>query len=137
MNKSIFRDYNEALIFVRNLKLKTRTDWYNYCLGTLIHLPILPIDIPKTPNIVYKEIGWKNWGEWLGTGNISTKKRKYRDYLTAKKFVTSLKLKSRKEWINYCNNETVHKIKLPFDIPKSPYTVYKNSGWKNWEDWLG
>lgn len=137
MKKLLYRDYKEALIFVRNLKLKTRTDWYNYCQGTLIHIPILPDDIPKAPNIVYKDKGWKNWGEWLGTGNISTKQRKYRDYMSAKKFVASLNLKNKKEWVNYCHDNTEHSIKLPIDIPKSPYTVYNNLGWKNWKDWLG
>jgi hypothetical protein len=23
------------------------------------------------------------------------------------------------------------------DIPSTPYTVYKNNGWKSWPDWLG
>ena len=32
-------------------------------------------DIPYTPDNAYKNLGWKGWGDFLGTGNTSGKRR--------------------------------------------------------------
>jgi hypothetical protein len=55
----------------------------------------------------------------------------YRSYAQAKDFVNSLKLKSYKEWIEYCKSG--HK---PKDIPARPDQIYKNKGWISISDWL-
>ena len=71
-------------------------------------------------------------GDWLGTGAIASRDREFRTYKNARKFAHSLKLKSRREWENYC------KIgKIPVDIPRNPARFYKNKGWISWGDWLG
>ena len=69
--------FNEARIFVHRLNLKSNGDWKKYIDGKIIGLPPLPPDIPKTPRIVYEKEGWKNLGDWLGTGRIHTHRRKY------------------------------------------------------------
>ena len=50
----------------------------------------------------------------------------------AKKYVTSLKLKSQREW-NEFNKTNIR----PEGIPRNPAQTYKNSGWISWYDWLG
>jgi hypothetical protein len=58
---------------------------------------------------------------------------KFRDFESAREFVRSLGLKSRKEWHEYCKSN-----KLPHGIPKDPYSVYsRDKTWKSWGDWVG
>jgi hypothetical protein len=57
-----FLDYNNAQRFIRLLDIKTSREWRQYCDSGKI-----PRDIPKTPNQVYKNSGWIDWYDWLGT----------------------------------------------------------------------
>ena len=34
----------------------------------------------RRPNVVYRESGWESWGDWLGTGAVSTRSRGYRSF---------------------------------------------------------
>ena len=52
-------------------------------------------------------------------------------YADAKKYVHKLKLKSSKDWLEYCKSGN-----KPRDIPHSPYRAYKTY-WKSWSEWLG
>lgn len=54
------------------------------------------------------------------------------NYIDAIKYVHSLKLNSRKEWIKFCQSG-----KKRYDVPCKPGSVYKNSGWVSWGKWLG
>ena len=94
-----------------------------------------PTGYPKNPSRFYKKQGtWKSWGDLFGIGNVSTRYRRNqcRSFKKARKFVHSLKLKSRKEWMEYCKSG-----KLPKDIPFQPIDVYKNRGYTTMGDWLG
>ena len=123
--------FEEARDFVHALELKTKDEWTCYHKGELKDKK--PKDIPSGPSSIYKTKGWKNWGDWLGTGRT-------RDYLTYKKaraFVHKLKLENSPEWNSYCRGEFKNKRKKPNNIPSAPSRVYKNKGWKNLGDWLG
>jgi hypothetical protein len=89
-------------------------------------------NIPAKPDRVYSNDGWKNMGDWIGTGFISTKQREYLDFESARKYVRLLKLKNTDEWRNYCKS-----ILRPLEIPSNPHTIYKNNGWKSLGDWIG
>ena len=94
-----------------------------------------PSGYPKNPDRIYKkQRTWKGWGDLFGIGNVSTKDRhnQCRSFKKARKFVHSLKLKSREEWMEYCKSG-----KLPKDIPFQPIDVYKNRGYTTMGDWLG
>lgn len=119
--------YEKARKFVHRLKLKSNAEWIQYINGGE-----KPDNIPAAPQGHYKGKGWKNWGDWLGTGRIAHQLKKFRAFEDAKAFVHALKLKSKKEWDKYCQSG-----KKPDDIPADSYTVYKNKGWKSWNDWLG
>jgi len=43
-------------------------------------LPARPIDIPKGPDTVYRNKGWTNWGDWLGTGVVASQMRGYMSF---------------------------------------------------------
>ena len=55
---------------------------------------------------------------------------RFRSFQTSKRFVHKLKIKSVKEWREYCKSG-----KKPKDIPAAPNNFYKK--WKDWTDWLG
>jgi len=121
-----FLPFNNAREYVHTLNLKNEIAWKEYCKSGQ-----KPENIPANPKTVYKESGWKNLGDWLGTGRIAFGKIEYWKFENARDFVRNLGLKSSKDWSAYCNSD-----KKPLQIPKSP-TYYYKSEWKGWADFLG
>ena len=78
-----------------------------------------------------------SWGDWLGTGAISPRFRRYRSFRRARAFVRRLSLCSQQEWARYCKGELSGKGKKPVDIPAAPWHIYQGKGWISWGDWLG
>ena len=93
-----------------------------------------PADIPAAPNVVYKNQGWKNLGDFLGNQNQSNRYAVYLSYQDAKKFLQKLKISSSKEFF-----ELSKTAKIPKNIPRSPGVVYKKEWTKNggWGGFLG
>ena len=131
-----YRPFEEARDFVRSLGLKNHEEWSEFCKGELIEKGTLPDDIPANPQQTYKGKGWKSFGDWLGTGTIAPRLRKYRSFEEARNFVRSLGLKNHKEWHKFCKGEIIEKGNLPADIPAKPDNTYKVKGWKGMRDWL-
>ena len=82
------KSFKEAKVYARSLKLKNVSDWYK-----LSKKRILSKDIPLNAERVYKNKGWKGWGDFLGTGTIATKFRNFLPFKKARTYVRSLKLK--------------------------------------------
>jgi hypothetical protein len=122
---NFIQQFKTAKAYVHGLKLNSRNEWKIYCTSGE-----KPKDIPSNPNKYYKE--WISWGDWLGTGQVSTHQRKYRPFEKGKQFVRKLKLETKDNWIEYTKTG-----KLPNDIPHYPDAVYANSGWSGWGNWLG
>ena len=107
-NVDEFKDYwtveylpfEEARDYVRKLKLKSYSDWIEYCKSGK-----KPRDIPSVPSYAYKNKGWINTNDWLGT-------RRWLPFITARGFVRKLRLKKYKDWYIYCRSG-----KKPQDIP--------------------
>lgn len=135
--KLSWRPFEEARFFVRSLGLKHHEDWKEYCNDNRKDLPEKPCDIPRTAWIVYENDGWVSMGDWLGTGYVNPRYRKYRPYGLARTFVQALGLKSYKEWRLYCEGSFSDKPAKPDDIPAKPDGTYKNEGWISWADFLG
>jgi len=121
-----WRSFAKARKFARSLGLKTGQEWATFCKSEQ-----RPKDIPTNPNVVYKNKGWEDRGDWLGTDYIVPSKRQYRSFENARKFVQSLELKNTIDWNKYCNSK-----KLPKDIPRNPQKIYKNE-WKTWKYFIG
>jgi superfamily II DNA or RNA helicase len=126
-HKMSFKPFPEARKFAHSLNLKSSTEWSKYSKSLK-----RPNDIPRNPNRIYKDKGWKGYGDWLGTGIVSNQNKIFLTYGEAKKYVHKLQLRSQKEWNEYCK-----KNERPSNIPRSPSGVYKNKGWINWQDFLG
>ena len=132
-----YRSFEEARSFVRRLGLKSESEWIKYCRGKLPEKGKKPDDIPTKAYRTYKEDGWISMGDWLGTGTVATKRRKYLPFKEARAFVHSIGLKSQSEWIKYCRGELPEKGIKPNDIPTKAYRTYKDKGWVSMGDWLG
>lgn len=123
----IYRPFEEARAFVHKLGLKSSTEWLHYCKSGK-----RPDDIPSNPDKVYKNLGWKRMGDWLGTGTIAPQLKKYCPFEEARAFVHKLELISGREWREFCKSGN-----KPIDIPTAPDQVYKRNGWLGMGDWLG
>jgi hypothetical protein len=122
-----FCSFKEAREFVIKLGLKNQKEWFQFCKSGN-----KPDNIPRTISIFYKNKGWTTWGDFLGTGIISVKYKKFLPYAYAKKFVSELNLKNYTEWRTYSKSGD-----KPEDIPASPRNIYLNDGWTTWGDYLG
>ena len=117
--------FEEARDWVIKQDLKTVNDWRGFSKSKFKLL-----DIPAAPHLVYDQ--WINYGDWLGTGRIASQDIEYLKFEDARTFVHTLKLKTGKEWQEYCLSES-----KPENIPTNVVRTYKNKGWKGWGDWLG
>ena len=121
-----FRSFDDAKKFVRKLNLKTDKEWVEYTTSGN-----KPTDIPSSPITTYKKKGWKNMGDWLGTGSISNQKRVFQNFEDARKFVRKLNLNGQSDWAKYRKSGN-----KPDNIPTNPHRSYKKE-WISWGDWLG
>jgi superfamily II DNA or RNA helicase len=119
------RPFRQARAFVRSLKLKSTTEWYDYCQSGR-----KPSDIPSNPDKTYANAGWAGTADWLGTGRFHVKG--WRPFKQARAFARGLNLNSGEEWSAYCRSG-----RKPADIPMSPHAVYAKVGWGGMGDWLG
>jgi predicted helicase len=91
VGRANWRTFEEARAFVRDLHLKKKDKWVDYCASGK-----LPSDIPSNPQRVYAKKGWSNWADWLGAGRHRGKG--WRCFTEARLFIRSLRLKSVDEW---------------------------------------
>lgn len=119
--------FDKAREFARSQKLKTWKEWQQF-----IKTEKVPVNVPKNPEKIYKNSGWTNWGDWLGTSKVSSHKRTFLSFEEAKVEVKKLNLKSIADWRNFVLKNPNFTL-----LPANPDKVYKNSGWKNWGDFLG
>ena len=92
----------------------------------------IPKTIPRNPELSYKNKGWKNWGEFLETGNVMNKDKVFLNFENCKLIIQSFNLKTNKDFRIFILNEGKNK-----GIPSAPDRKYKNEGWKGWGDFLG
>jgi len=135
--KLAWRPFEEAREFAQGLKIRSYKEWFAFCRGEFSRKGALPSDIPTKPNRTYFYKGWKNWGDWLGTGNISPHSYNYLHFKAARSFARSLNLQSLKEWRNFCKGKFLRKGTIPENIPRKPNRVYEKKGWQGIADWLG
>jgi len=122
-----YRTYEEARKYSLKNKIENFKQWME-----LTNDKNFPKDIPSKPHNVYKNKGWTSYGEFFGTGRVANQKRKFLDFIDARKYVRKLKIKNQTEWLKYAKSKDRKE-----EIPYQPWRTYKNKGWKNLGDWLG
>ncbi len=119
-----YRSFEEARALARSLGLAGQVAWWAWCKSGA-----RPVDIPINAPFVYRDKGWVNWSDWLGTRR---KRGGWRPFEEARALARSLGLKSSTAWRSWVKSDA-----CPADIPVSPGWVYRNQGWAGWGDWLG
>jgi len=122
--QSRYRSYEEARAFVRSLGLAGQIAW-----KTWSKTSDRPPDIPVAAPVVYRDKGWVNWSDWLGTRH---RRGGWRSFEEARAFARTQGLTGRVAWKAWAKSGD-----CPADIPATPHGVYKNMGWAGWADWLG
>ena len=125
--KQNFPNFTYAKKIVRKLSFKNIDD-YQKAVSTNKKIK----NFPYAPDQAYKNKGWSSWGDFLGTGRIANQNRQYKSFEEIKKFARKNKIQTQKEWGLFWK-----KNKRPLDVPYSPQSIFKNNGWKGWNDFLG
>ena len=91
-----YLNYLKARSKARSLNLGSAAEWKKYC---YLHTQ-LPQGLPESPEIVYRNNGWKNFSDWLGVKIIKNtkKKRKKRKVIAKVKIFKSKPLNSVKNY---------------------------------------
>jgi len=123
-----FADFEKARKFAQTLGLKGESDWRIFSKSAK-----LPYDIPADPYTYYKKRGvWTSWGDFLGTGTVSSHLKQFKPFEEAREFARTLGLKGMLDWKEYCISGD-----KPHDIPTNPNIVYADKGWSGFGDFLG
>lgn len=87
-----------------------------------------PVGMPSAPWRTYKTSGWSGYGDFLGTRTVQHGKENWMTFKKARALARSQCLSGKKEFQSW---------KKPIGMPCRPNTVYKQSGWIGYGDFLG
>ena len=124
---SKFLPFPEALVVARSRGLASQKEWEVWCKNGM-----RPLNLPRSPQQIYKDHGWQGWGHWLGTGNIQNGDQQFLPFAEALAVARCLGLASVKEWKAWCKEGL-----RPRHVPAKPEHVYADHGWQGWGHWLG
>jgi len=91
-----------------------------------------PEGMPYHPERNYKNSGWNGWGDFLGTGFVSTINRVFLSFEKARKVAISLDIKTKDKYLEWAKSD-----KRFNNMPIYPNETYKGNGWVNWANFLG
>lgn len=117
--------FSESKKFTKPLNIQSYFDWKLYWKS---HKK--PKSFPLFPPRIYKK-QWKGWGDFLGTGTIATKKRKFVSFSYLKQFCKTRNIKSSIQYHQYWRDHI-----RPANMPSNPDVTYKKQ-WKGWGNFLG
>ena len=128
-NTTYFRSASleECKAYARTLKIDKLQKWH-----TLFEEGKLPSNMPKYPEVKYKDCGWTTSTDFFNTTYIP---EVYREIVSAKemmKFAIENNLLTFDAWHRYYEEG-----KLPSIYPASPNTLYwrrKDKDWKGWKN---
>ena len=122
-----YLDYKLAKEIIKQFNFQNSNEYYKYWDQNKIK------NLPKCPNIHYKNKGWTFWGEFLGTGKISDnlKFEQYYTYEETKEILKNKNLQNKSEYLKFLNevkDERLH---------RNPQNTYKKKGsWIKWGNFL-
>ena len=125
-NPANFVDYEEASNITQSVPIQTSTEFRKLKKQKDPRLK----QVPTNPHTYYKNTGWTNWHDFLGTKPSSSK---FADYKEASNIVQNLSIKKMSEFRKLKEQKDPRLIKLP----EFPSTYYKGKGWINEYDFFG
>lgn len=115
-----FLSFEKARAYMRRLGLKNRDEYWAW-----LRSDKRPQTIPYSPEREYRHTGWKDLGDWLGTGNTGQQRKKRMSYEQAKTYIQSIGIKTQKEFFAWRKTEL-----RPETMPPDPNKVYfEFEGW--------
>jgi hypothetical protein len=116
--------YEDAIKFVRPLKLKSQREWVKYYKENNKNKDFPKISI--SVHSVYRN-EWISWSDFLG-------KKDARFKITYCDLVSYVRenlhfIRSKRKWSKYIEDNKIN-------LPKNPQSVYKNKGWVSWNSFL-
>jgi predicted RecB family nuclease len=120
-----FLPFEEARTHMRRLGLKNRDEYWAWQRSGR-----RPKSIPASPEKIYKNMGWKDLGDWLGTGNLGRQRKDKLPYEQAKAYIQALGIKTQHEFFAWRKSG-----QRPETIPSAPESAYLE--FKSWGDFLG
>ena len=114
-----FLPFKKALLQARSLQLKGVKEWQVWSKSGE-----RPANMPSSPHTHYQHDGWQGYRHWLGTVE-------FLPFEQALPCARSLKLKSQKEWHEWCKSG-----ERPANMPSTPHKIYKHDGWQGYGHWL-
>lgn len=127
LSKFNWVEFEEARDYAKSLNLNKMSEWQTY-----IKINSKPHNVPSSPNIIYKNNGWVDWGDFLGIENYRGNNIDWMPFEEARKIIRKVGLKNVKEWYEFARSNG-----MPSEIPRAPEVAYKNNGWIGIGDWLG
>jgi len=127
----VYTGFRKAREFVRSCRIPDKGSWRDFIKDMARLIEEYQMVLPVRPHLEYKESGWISWEDWLGT-DIN-----YHDFISTRKFVHSLNLRTKKDWVDYCMGRLTHKPRKKDSIFTYPEIAFRDEGWMGWEDWLG
>lgn len=120
----------EARDYAQSLNLLNKKTWNEWAKSDN-----RPEEMPYRPEVVYKDSGWLSFGDWLGTGNISTNPygsspNQFLEFEEAKKIIQPFMLTKKLEYISLSKSHN-----FPKRLPKDPKKAYAHK-WKGWRNFL-
>lgn len=110
--------FQEASQWAQSQNVESSTQWRE-----LVKNGSLPTDIPRSPDLVYKNKGWRGWAHFLGTELMS--------YELASQWAVAAGIKSQRDWV-----EKYRVGATPKRAPVHPAVFYKDTGWVSWDYFL-
>ncbi len=125
-SKSDWRTFEDARNWAISMQFKSGRDFKRF--------KKTPRDIPRNPNLTYKDDGWISWSHFLGIPEPTRKKNKngWVSFKEARQWVRSQNIQSETDWRKFRKTRGMRN-----DIPTNPNREYAEQGWISWADFLG
>jgi superfamily II DNA or RNA helicase len=122
-----FLPLKDAMLVVKQNNIASRSQYNSWS-----KTDSFPQDLPKDPAKTYQKAGWSGWPAFTGSNNHPPGSKVWRSFEEAKAWVASAGIKTKKQFTEKSNSAD-----FPNDIPKTPDSVYADSGWSGYPDFLG
>lgn len=131
---SKWMNFCEARQLVREYGFEYEEAWELFIDGKFTSRKPLPDNIPGNPDQVYRFVGWKTWKDWLVHPENQIA---YSNFYRAREFVRSCRISDKGAWRDFLKGNAPLIKDYHFVLPLMPHLEYMDSGWKDWNDWLG
>ena len=131
---SKWMNFHEAQRLAREYGFEYEEEWKLFIEGKFTARKPLPEEVPENPDRVYRFVGWKGWKDWLVHPENQIA---YTGFFRAREFVRSCRIPDKEAWRGFLEENDPLIMEYRFVLPLRPHLEYMDSGWQDWNDWLG